>query len=141
MTFTATLAPKTKLDLSQPEELQVTAALLTDAFGRPLDGNDDGTPAATSSPPSAARASGGAEYGHYGRHTERCLPKPWICAVLNAAFRSACQICRKGGPGSRAKSRTIQSTQTQQNADSPKRSMSINDTCAGLEPVSQLATA
>ena len=44
MTFTATLAPKSKLNLSQPEQLQVTAALLTDAFGRPLDGKDDGHP-------------------------------------------------------------------------------------------------
>jgi hypothetical protein len=43
-TFTATLAPKSKLDLSQTEQLQVTASLLTDAFGRPLDGEHHGQP-------------------------------------------------------------------------------------------------
>jgi hypothetical protein len=39
-----TLTPKSPFDLSQPEQLQVTAALLTDTFGRELDGQDDGMP-------------------------------------------------------------------------------------------------
>ena len=43
-TLTAMLAPKNKLNLSQPEQLQVTAALLTDTFGRPLDGKHNGQP-------------------------------------------------------------------------------------------------
>jgi exo-beta-1,3-glucanase (GH17 family) len=43
-THTVDLIPKIKLNLSAPERLIVTAALITDAFGRPLDGNDDGRP-------------------------------------------------------------------------------------------------
>lgn len=35
--LTVRLFPKSKLNLSQPEQLRVTAAQLTDAFGRPLD--------------------------------------------------------------------------------------------------------
>ncbi len=42
--LTVTLTPKSPFDLSQPEQLQVTAALLTDTFGRELDGQDDGMP-------------------------------------------------------------------------------------------------
>jgi hypothetical protein len=42
--LTATLVPKSKLNRAQPEQLQVTAALLTDAFGRPLDGSHSGQP-------------------------------------------------------------------------------------------------
>lgn len=38
------LIPRSKLDLSRPEELVVTAADLTDSFGEPLDGNGDGRP-------------------------------------------------------------------------------------------------
>lgn len=33
-----------KLNLSHVEQPTITAALLTDAYGRPLDGNDDGQP-------------------------------------------------------------------------------------------------
>jgi hypothetical protein len=44
MARTAILATKSKLNLSQPEQLQVTASQLTDAFGRPLDGNHSGQP-------------------------------------------------------------------------------------------------
>jgi hypothetical protein len=40
--LTATLVSRSKLKLSRPEQLQITAALLTDAFGRPLDGNHSG---------------------------------------------------------------------------------------------------
>jgi hypothetical protein len=43
-TFMITLVPAGTLILSQPEQLTVTAALLTDALGRPLDGNHDGVP-------------------------------------------------------------------------------------------------
>jgi hypothetical protein len=43
-TDVATLFPAGTLDLSQPEELIVTASMLTDAYGRPLDGDDDGVP-------------------------------------------------------------------------------------------------
>ena len=42
--LTVTLIPKGKLNLSKPEQLRITAALLTDAYGRPLDGNYDGQP-------------------------------------------------------------------------------------------------
>jgi RHS repeat-associated protein len=41
---TVELIPKSKLNLTQPEELIITAAQLTDIYGRPLDGNDDGQP-------------------------------------------------------------------------------------------------
>jgi hypothetical protein len=41
---TATLAPRNKLNLSLVEQLQVTAAMLTDSFGRPLDGKHNGQP-------------------------------------------------------------------------------------------------
>ena len=41
---TVSLLPKSKLNLAQPEQLRVTAALLTDAYGRPIDGNHDGQP-------------------------------------------------------------------------------------------------
>ncbi len=44
MTFTATLATKSTLNLAEPEQLQVTGALLTDSFGRPLDGKGNGSP-------------------------------------------------------------------------------------------------
>ncbi len=40
-TLTVTLFPVGKLNLSVPEQLRVTAALLTDAYGRPLDGGVD----------------------------------------------------------------------------------------------------
>jgi hypothetical protein len=36
--------PRTKLNLASPEELIITASLLTDAYGRPIDGNHDGQP-------------------------------------------------------------------------------------------------
>jgi hypothetical protein len=39
---TVTLFTKGKLNLSPTEQLQVAAGLITDAFGRPLDGNPDG---------------------------------------------------------------------------------------------------
>ncbi len=42
--LTVTLIPAGKLNLSKPEQLRITAALLTDAYGRPLDGNYDGQP-------------------------------------------------------------------------------------------------
>ena len=42
--LTVTLVPLRKLKLSQMKQLQVTGALLTDQYGRALDGNDDGQP-------------------------------------------------------------------------------------------------
>ena len=39
-----TLIPKSKLNLAKPEQLTITAAMLTDFLGRPLDGNHDGQP-------------------------------------------------------------------------------------------------
>ena len=39
-----TLTPRGTLNLTKPEELIVNAALVTDALGRPIDGNDDGQP-------------------------------------------------------------------------------------------------
>ena len=39
-----TLVPATKPNLSQTDRLEIVAADLTDALGRPLDGNDDGQP-------------------------------------------------------------------------------------------------
>jgi subtilase family serine protease len=42
--LTVTLIPAGKLNLSKPEQLRITAALLTDTYGRPLDGNYDGQP-------------------------------------------------------------------------------------------------
>jgi RHS repeat-associated protein len=45
-TFTVMLAPKKPFNLSEPEQLRITAADLTDSFGRSLDGNDDGKPGA-----------------------------------------------------------------------------------------------
>ena len=42
--WSVTLIPASKLNLSQPEQLRITAADLTDAFGRPLDGADNGQP-------------------------------------------------------------------------------------------------
>jgi hypothetical protein len=41
---TVTLVTKSKLNLAQPEEVVVIGALLMDAFGRPIDGNNDGEP-------------------------------------------------------------------------------------------------
>ena len=41
---TVTLIPRSKLNLEKPEQLSVNAALVKDAFGRPIDGNDDGQP-------------------------------------------------------------------------------------------------
>jgi VCBS repeat-containing protein len=42
--LTVTLFTSGKLNLSQPMQLRVTASLLTDSFGRALDGNHDGQP-------------------------------------------------------------------------------------------------
>jgi hypothetical protein len=44
MTSMVSLLPATKPNLSQSDRLQIVAADLTDAYGRPLDGNDDGQP-------------------------------------------------------------------------------------------------
>jgi hypothetical protein len=44
MTSTVSLVPATKPNLSQTDRLEIVAADLTDAPGRPLDGNDDGQP-------------------------------------------------------------------------------------------------
>ena len=41
---TISLVPKGKLNLAQPEQLRITASLLTDSLGRPIDGNHDGQP-------------------------------------------------------------------------------------------------
>ncbi len=43
-TTTVSLLPSTKPNLSQSDRLQIIAADLTDAYGRPIDGNDDGQP-------------------------------------------------------------------------------------------------
>ena len=43
-THTLDLVPKSKTNLAAPARLTVTASLITDAFGRPLDGNHDGQP-------------------------------------------------------------------------------------------------
>lgn len=42
--LTVTLYPASKLNTTQRVQLRITAAFLTDAYGRPLDGNDDGQP-------------------------------------------------------------------------------------------------
>ena len=39
-----TLTPRGTLNLTKPEELIVNGSLVTDALGRPIDGNDDGQP-------------------------------------------------------------------------------------------------
>ena len=44
VTNTVTLVPRNKLMLRPPVQLQINASILTDALGRPLDGNDDGQP-------------------------------------------------------------------------------------------------
>ena len=44
MTSTVSLLPATKPNLSQSDRIQIIAADLTDAYGRPIDGNDDGQP-------------------------------------------------------------------------------------------------
>jgi hypothetical protein len=41
---TVTLIPKSKLNLAQPMQLRITASLLADSLGRPIDGNHDGQP-------------------------------------------------------------------------------------------------
>ena len=38
------LLPAIKPNLSQSDQIQIIAADLTDAYGRPIDGNDDGVP-------------------------------------------------------------------------------------------------
>jgi hypothetical protein len=43
-TNTVTLMPARKLVLGPPVQLRIIASVLTDALGRPLDGNDDGQP-------------------------------------------------------------------------------------------------
>ena len=40
--YNLTLIPRRKLNLAQPEQLTITASLLTDSLGRPLDGNHNG---------------------------------------------------------------------------------------------------
>jgi hypothetical protein len=49
-THTLTLLPTGKINLAQPQQLRITASLLTGADGRQLDGNRDGQPGATSPP-------------------------------------------------------------------------------------------
>jgi hypothetical protein len=44
VTNTVTLTPVRKLALVAPVQLRIIASVLTDALGRPLDGNDDGQP-------------------------------------------------------------------------------------------------
>jgi hypothetical protein len=44
MTSMVSLLPAIKPDLSQGDRIQIIAADLTDAYGRPIDGNDDGLP-------------------------------------------------------------------------------------------------
>ncbi len=44
MTSMVSLLPATKPNLSQSDRIQIIAADLTDAYGRPLDVNDDGQP-------------------------------------------------------------------------------------------------
>jgi hypothetical protein len=44
MTSTVSLVTATKPKLAQTDRLEIVAADLTDALGRPLDGNDDGQP-------------------------------------------------------------------------------------------------
>ena len=44
MTSMVSLLPAIKLNLSQSDRIQIIAADLTDAYGRPIDGNDDGVP-------------------------------------------------------------------------------------------------
>jgi hypothetical protein len=41
---TVTLIPRSKLNPAQPEQLRITGSVLTDSFGRSVDGNDDGQP-------------------------------------------------------------------------------------------------
>ena len=42
--LTVTLIPAKSITLTQREQLRITAARITDSFGRSLDGNRDGTP-------------------------------------------------------------------------------------------------
>jgi len=44
MASSVLLLPATKPNLSQSDRIQIIAADLTDAYGRPIDGNDDGVP-------------------------------------------------------------------------------------------------
>ena len=44
MTSMVSLLPAIKPDLSQSDRIQIIAADLTDTYGRPIDGNDDGVP-------------------------------------------------------------------------------------------------
>jgi len=44
MTSTVSLLPAIKPNLSQSDRIQIIAADITDAYGRPIDGNDDGVP-------------------------------------------------------------------------------------------------
>jgi hypothetical protein len=44
MTSSVMLVPATKPNLSKTDRLEITASDLTDALGRPIDGNDDGQP-------------------------------------------------------------------------------------------------
>jgi len=44
MTSMVSLLPAIKPNLSQSDRIQIIAADLTDAYGRPIDGNDDGVP-------------------------------------------------------------------------------------------------
>ncbi len=44
MTSMVSLLPSIKPYLSQSDRIQIIAADLTDAYGRPIDGNDDGVP-------------------------------------------------------------------------------------------------
>ena len=44
MTSMVSLLPATKPNLSHSDRIEIIAADLTDAYGRPLDGNDDGVP-------------------------------------------------------------------------------------------------
>jgi len=44
MTSMVSLLPAIKPNLTQSDRIQIVAADLTDAYGRPIDGNDDGMP-------------------------------------------------------------------------------------------------
>ncbi|MGC1722200.1 MAG: hypothetical protein WA746_24710, partial [Isosphaeraceae bacterium] len=44
MTSMVSLLPAIKPNLSQSDRIQIIAADLTDVYGRPIDGNDDGVP-------------------------------------------------------------------------------------------------
>jgi hypothetical protein len=85
------LTPRGKLTAAEPEELIVNGALVTDALGRPIDGNDDGQSGGDYiATVSGSRVTlGGGCLGEY-RPTRACdSRRPWIPPLrLRQSMRS-----------------------------------------------------